>query len=616
MVRAGLFQVLKPSSARPSKSILFLHKSIQEFLAAWYLMNEAKLEENQVAAGFRLIDSFGKVLKLKEILKFMCEWSTEGARAVFQLLKTVGSKEGLTQCRLTKTPSLDNLTFYQRIFRDVSLECLIDCPLSARREVHPIFLSDVCGTISVNVRNMRKVAAEHLLRTSPLPNYLFFEFVEDLRAVVVTCSALRLEASVFLRMYKAVPELKSEHFFLKKEGEKVYLYFNHVCRTYSFGYLEMIEHLTSSLSEATQEASSALCSHEDSLQNNRCQYGNCFSLVREVEVFVLWTREQVRFISDLLSAVASPQDVAIRHVQVDNDTVCHINFSDNLSSLRLEKVKMNAKDFAFMASSLYRAPNLYLLKLQDCVLQADSVSSLGENLCYVPQLSHLTLSGVGMDDQGCFSFVISLKHIAYLTVFDLSKNHLGRGITELAKQLKHVPRLLHLNLERTNMGEKEATALAQAIKSDASKLCTLRLGGNPLGRGVSVIVQNLCGLSDLKHLVLQDVEMTKEEVDAVSAALHGIVMTSYHVCHIVFLFHHHHRLHHHHHHHHHHYHHHPHHPPHHHPHHPPHHHHHFVFIYTSLLDCTSSSLAGLGQISLLLLSRVLYPIPYPSFLLF
>lgn len=39
MIRSGLFQFSKLSSADPNKSVFFLHKSIQEFLAAWFIMN-------------------------------------------------------------------------------------------------------------------------------------------------------------------------------------------------------------------------------------------------------------------------------------------------------------------------------------------------------------------------------------------------------------------------------------------------------------------------------------------------------------------------------------------------------------------------------------------------
>lgn len=191
---------------------------------------------------------------------------------------------------------------------------------------------------------------------------------------------------------------------------------------------------------------------------------------------------------------------------------------------------MTAADAAFVACSLHQAPNLYSFAITNSLLHGDSVKFLCENLCHVPRLSYLRLSEVGMDIYGCLSLATSLKHVAQLTALDLSKNSLGQGITELAKQLKNVPRLLHLNMERTNMGEQEAKALALTIKSDVSKLRTLQLGGNPLGRGVSVVVHNLSGLPDLKQLDLKDVMMTKTEIDSVSAAQHGIFMTNYYVC--------------------------------------------------------------------------------------
>ena len=166
MIRSGLFQFSKLSSADPNKTVLFLHKSIQEFLAARYLMNEAGSKESRVAACFAGIDSFFKALKLKEFLRFMCEWSVEGARAVFKLLKSIGTKEHLIECCFTKTPSLDDLSLYQGVYRDFILECLISCSVSARQVIYPLFLSAVGGVISVNSRNIRKVAAEHLLQSS------------------------------------------------------------------------------------------------------------------------------------------------------------------------------------------------------------------------------------------------------------------------------------------------------------------------------------------------------------------------------------------------------------------------------------------------------------------
>ena len=374
-----------------------------------------------------------------------------------------------------------------------------------------------------------------------LPSYVFFEHgnfadfvsvVDDLDAVVLTCSALRIKASYFLQMY-VVSELQTEHFFVKREEEKVFLYFSRIHRTYSPGYFEMLRDLTSPLPESSSEKKKNVNYELSNSQDNSSGLHltevtrNCFSLVKEVEVFVIWTSEQLTFIRNLLSAVASPQDVIVRHVQVENDVVSHINFTDNLGCLVLDNLNMTKKDADFVASSLHQAPNLYSLKLSESRLKG-SVSYLAENLCNVPRLSYLILSGVLMDERECSSLAFSLKHVPKLTVLDLSNNQLGRGITELAQNFKSVPHLLHLNLEKTGMGEEEAANLAPALRS-LPKLRTIQLGGNPLGLGVRILVRDLSYLKDLKQVDLKDVIMTQSEVDAVSAAQRGIVMTSYHV---------------------------------------------------------------------------------------
>ena len=84
MIRSGLFQFSKMSSPHTTKTIVFLHKSIQEFLAAKYLMNTLNVKESElptIAAG---INSFSKALEMEEVLRFLCQWSTEGATAGLQ----------------------------------------------------------------------------------------------------------------------------------------------------------------------------------------------------------------------------------------------------------------------------------------------------------------------------------------------------------------------------------------------------------------------------------------------------------------------------------------------------------------------------------------------------
>ena len=555
MIRSGLLQVSKRSSADPNKSLFFLHKSIQEFLAAWYIMNEAGLKEGKVDC-FASIDSFDKAVRLKEILKFMCEWSVEGARAVFSLLGFIGTKDGLTECCFTKTPSLDDLSDNKRRFRNVALNCLLCCSAAVKPVVYPDFLSNVGGVVTVSASNIGRVAAGHFLRSRNLPNYVFFEggsfrdflsIVEDLRAFFVTCKGVRLEASTFFLKHADTEETK--HFFLKKEGEQFYLFFN---RIWYYSPTQMLKALTSSLPETPPQTKMAFtaelgndeeCTHLDLTRNSEgtSNYGwNCFSFVSEVVFTDIRTSEELSVLSDLLSVVAFPQIITVtqrRHrlfdAEVVKKMVSHTKITSNLFKLELNRLNMTAQNAAVIARSLHRASNLHELILSDSPLYG-SVSDLAESLRNVPRLSKLTLFRVGMGHQECESLAISLKYLPGLEVLDISYNSLGQGITELARNLTSLPRLSHLNMSRTNMGMQEAASLAQAL-TNVPNLCYLDLVGNPLCRGASVLVEHLSSVPNLVELNLEHVIMTKKEVDDVSKAQRKIVTTSYHVS-CLFLF--------------------------------------------------------------------------------
>ena len=136
-----------------------------------------------------------------------------------------------------------------------------------------------------------------------------------------------------------------------------------------------------------------------------------------------------------------------------------------------------------------------------------------------------------MGEKECAALAASLQYLNKLEELDMSKNALGHGIIELAKNLNSVPNLTELNLSDTNMGEDEASALARALK-DVPELSNLNLDRNPLGRGVRDLVQHLSSVPKLKYLSLFGVQMTKTETEELCTAVKGrdITLSSdYHV---------------------------------------------------------------------------------------
>ena len=93
VVRLGFLSTSKVQHHRSKMMTSFLHKSMQEFLAAWYIAKEV------IPSGrtelLSSIDGFSSFRGFHDLFVFVCGLSTEGAVAVFHHLKSIGKKENL-----------------------------------------------------------------------------------------------------------------------------------------------------------------------------------------------------------------------------------------------------------------------------------------------------------------------------------------------------------------------------------------------------------------------------------------------------------------------------------------------------------------------------------------
>ena len=93
LIHVGFFQVSKLSAFNREKIVYFLRKSVQEFLAAWFINQELKVKKNETVTCLSRMDSFEKSRKIAEALKFVCELSPDAVGIVFDHLHYVGEKE-------------------------------------------------------------------------------------------------------------------------------------------------------------------------------------------------------------------------------------------------------------------------------------------------------------------------------------------------------------------------------------------------------------------------------------------------------------------------------------------------------------------------------------------
>ena len=161
----GLLQITEYSETlQPVGMVSFIHKSIQEFLAAWYITYKCIPEVGRLReVGVKLEEC----LALENVFQFMCGLSEDGASMVFTHLKSVRiSDPSLDLCKAipdvekeTDVP-LSDVTDRQRNFNDLVLNSFEE--VKSKAELSESCL-DCLGSIFLLPSNYMKSFPEDLL---------------------------------------------------------------------------------------------------------------------------------------------------------------------------------------------------------------------------------------------------------------------------------------------------------------------------------------------------------------------------------------------------------------------------------------------------------------------
>ena len=149
----GLFQIVNLTSLNPEKGAYFIHKSVQEFLAAWHIKEEVLSIKGESTPSLSKVESFEKIVKMNEVLKFACELSTEAACAVFHHVGSVGRKESLSKhdfiylLQETVPPALSEI---QKLYLGLISHSYFCCSAEKRRDLCSVFPSYTGGILSLD----------------------------------------------------------------------------------------------------------------------------------------------------------------------------------------------------------------------------------------------------------------------------------------------------------------------------------------------------------------------------------------------------------------------------------------------------------------------------------
>ena len=403
--------------------MFFIHKSVQEFLAAWYLKDELK---DETSTSLSKIHSVRKILNMSEVLKFASELSGEAAWEIASHMGVVAEKEGLTEYNFEERVCKRKLTNKQTLRRFHSLieHVFFCCSPEMRRDRFPAFLSHVGGVLLINSGQLRTIANEHMLKSTEVRNYILIvtnelsyskydycdliTVLEDVNAVVVSCSGQE-KAADFLKKY---PFHALHEFFVKKE-ENAHLYIRSITNFYSTGLAAMLKELIASPESSQQKTPDA--ADQSDQQNNRtalCLTENtaritlptchCLSMVESIGVNLKESDPLMEILSEVLPLCSRLNVISIvgktgvaYDAQLVETLVSRINFTDKLYNLALSNINLTASSAAIVAKSLHQAPNLWFLDLSFNRL-GEGVSVLIQHFSSVPHLDKLLLCYVKM----------------------------------------------------------------------------------------------------------------------------------------------------------------------------------------------------------------------------
>ena len=433
-----LVQVSNVSRLNPEKGVFFIHKSLQEFLAAWYLKDELLSAKRVSPSPLLKIGSIEKIFNMSEVLKFAAELSKEDLTRealsrdpVWDIVSHLGDtakKEGLTEYHFSDVPSENNLTRTHWQFHRLILDVFFCCSPDVKRQFFPTFLSYVgCGLI-INPDQLQTFAEEHLLKSTTLPNYVFMSaeslqtevfstksypeqyhpyvitVLEDVNAIVVGCSGEK-RASDFLKKYP----VKAVDYLLCKREERVYLHIVGIHSLPDTGYpfpIEMLKGLVAPPERTQQEEPPVdLSGEQDNTENtahNSSPTRHCLSLASDIGVKCVG-RSEVETLTNILPFVTRPESIDISgdkgeimlDAELTKSLVSSIRFTDRLDFICLDNMNLTADSVAIITSSLHQARYLRFLYLQNNPL-GEGVSVLTQHLSIVPHLEELLVDGVKM----------------------------------------------------------------------------------------------------------------------------------------------------------------------------------------------------------------------------
>ena len=560
----GLLQMTEYSeSLRPVGMVSFIHKSIQEFLAAWYITFRCIPESGNLESEIGI--KLEECLALENVFQFICGLSEEGAQTALSHFKSVRlsdpsldlSKAIPDEENKTDVP-LSDVTERQKTFNDLVLDSFEE--VESKAKLSKTCLDCLGGILVVSrpvpvdlLPNERDVKPCSIVIEKSF--WYFVRPTSGVTRVVKPYRILRILSRVCppwltgITLGEFATKFQNANCIVRYDAPpcqygSVLCFRNDQVHFY-ITYLELRckNHAGLFTDIAVSSDSTYLSSVHSCMKFLKSLY--CKKLE---ENLTLELAAIIKHCNHLERVEVSKSDDSLCQllVQVPNPSGCSLSIEScwlssagavNLVSLLLRFGNVNrlglhldeCSDYAGerLGDALINLKSLKNLKLSISLTSAVA-AALGKSL---PELSALQLLEIKGSAKGH-----SLQHKAEMETLFHSLNrpsglkflaivrfNVRGSLAHLTKKFCFFPLLEELHLERLDMGETDFLSLLRNMKF-IPKLRRLSLIGNPLGHAVRQIVPHLLKLQSVRHVCFEPgTDCSREDLDYVREAVKGKV---------------------------------------------------------------------------------------------
>ena len=514
-VMVGLLQLSEnDASLEPTEIVSFIHKSIQEYLAAWFIANRCVPEGNLGGIEKRAA-TLEDCRSIANILPFVCGLSTEGAVKVLTHLSTIRANDSsLDFSKLMPVDETETdlpwagFTLRHSQFNDLVLDCFQEVSLA------PDLIEHVFGCTGGIIVQERPVDRGLLLKMEVLTQqathswafYFINPLTERRRWLWPFATANSVEnlyqsvqfldlLDIPLRMVRNSKELKLGDFLTKFRLCP--------CRHCSFAsvlcctdgkmmvYITDLKLICDTHTSMFTEAAAVVC--DQSVSAKMCSSQPCLKFLTSLSYIFHGNGELLKELGVMVRNCKHLQGI---EYDVDGDYVVE------------DLLCPNSSETAMAIVSSISPESLGEVSLRNINLTTSAAATLGKSLSKMTFLRRLQLTGpyyIGSHD--CFLKLNTLfegfNHVRHLEELLLSRFCVVDSFAPLTEKFRFFPDLKKLMLEDVNLDGDGLCLLLEGSRF-IPNLQHLDLSYNPLGRAVRAIASYLDKLPELRELLIYD----------------------------------------------------------------------------------------------------------------